>query len=150
MVLLMYRHGLRVCELLDLKWNQINLRGASIHIIRHNNGTSVTHPLSEYEVRSLRVVRRQYPESSYVFNVRKKFPMSHSRFHKILLKAGQEAGLGIPLHPFMLRHSTGYKLAGDGHDICKIQNYLGHKYIQHTKKYTEIRKPCFKDFWSDI
>jgi len=31
----------------------------------------------------------------------------------------------------MLRHATGYKLANDGHDTRAIQQYLGHKNIQH-------------------
>ena len=44
----------------------------------------------------------------------------------------------FPLHPHMLRHACGYKLANDGHDTRALQQYLGHKNIQHTVRYTEL------------
>jgi NADP-dependent 3-hydroxy acid dehydrogenase YdfG len=39
--------------------------------------------------------------------------------------------------------------AGDGHDTRSIQDYLGHKNIQHTVRYTELSPMRFKDFWRD-
>ena len=68
---------------------------------------------------------------------------------KILARAGQEAEFDLAVHPHMLRHSTGYKLASDGHDTRAIQHYLGHKNIQHTVRYTELAAGRFKDFWKD-
>ena len=38
----------------------------------------------------------------------------------------------------MLRHSTGYKLANDGHDTRTIQDYLGHRSIASTVRYTAL------------
>ncbi len=55
----------------------------------------------------------------------------------------------FPVHPHMLRHATGYKLANDGHDTRAIQQYLGHKNIQHTVRYTELSPARFRDFWTD-
>jgi site-specific recombinase XerD len=49
----------------------------------------------------------------------------------------------------LLRHSTGYKLANDGHDTRSIQQYLGHKNITHTVRYTELSPERFKKFWKD-
>jgi type 1 fimbriae regulatory protein FimB/type 1 fimbriae regulatory protein FimE len=49
----------------------------------------------------------------------------------------------------MLRHSAGYKLAGDGHDTLSIQDYLGHKDIRHTVRYTALSPKPFRDFWRD-
>ncbi len=49
----------------------------------------------------------------------------------------------------MLRHAAGYKLAADGHDTRSIQDYLGHKNIQHTVRYSELSPTRFKDFWRD-
>ena len=68
---------------------------------------------------------------------------------KIVSRAGDKAKLGMPIHPHMLRHSTGFKLANDGHDTRAIQLYLGHKNIQHTVRYTELAVGRFKDFWQD-
>ena len=72
--------------------------------------------------------------------------MIDSTFRKMLARAGEEAKLGLPIHPHML---TGFKLANDGRDTRSIQHYLGHKNIQHTVRYTEIAANRFKDFWPD-
>ncbi|WP_420912605.1 tyrosine-type recombinase/integrase [Chromobacterium sphagni] len=50
---------------------------------------------------------------------------------KIVSRAGREGGLTFPVHPHMLRHATGFKLANDGQDTRATQNYLGHRAIQH-------------------
>ena len=63
--------------------------------------------------------------------------------------ARQKAGFPFQVHAHMLRHAAGYKLAGDGHDTRSIQDYLGHKNIQHTVRYTELSPTKFKDFWRD-
>ena len=75
--------------------------------------------------------------------------MTASNVQKMLSRAGEAAKLGFPVHPHMLRHATGYKLANDGHDTRSIQHYLGHRNIQHTVRYTELAPTRFKDFWKD-
>ena len=50
----------------------------------------------------------------------------------MLQRAAKAAGLTIKVHPHMLRHACGYKLANDGRDTRSLQAYLGHKNIQHT------------------
>ncbi len=79
----------------------------------------------------------------------RKAPMTDSAFRKILYRTGEEAKLGLPVHPHMLRHSCGFKLANDGQDTRSIQYYLGHKNIQNTMPYTQISPNRFKDFWKD-
>jgi integrase len=51
MVLLAYRHGLRAAEVVDLRWEQIDFKAASLHVRRAKNGTPATHPLSGREMR---------------------------------------------------------------------------------------------------
>jgi len=53
------------------------------------------------------------------------------------------------VHPHMLRHACGFKLANDGVDTRALQHYLGHKSIQHTVRYTELSPDRFKNFWRD-
>jgi integrase len=55
----------------------------------------------------------------------------------------------FPIHPHMLRHSTGFKLANQGVDTRSLQHYLGHKNIQHTVRYSELSPERFRDFWKD-
>jgi site-specific recombinase XerD len=51
------------------------------------------------------------------------------------------------VHAHMLRHGCGYALANAGHDTRAIQDWLGHRSIQHTVRYTELSPTRFKDFW---
>ena len=61
--------------------------------------------------------------------------------------SGRPPRCHFPIHPHMLRHACGFKLANDGHDTRALQHYLGHKNIQHTVRYTELAPDRFKDFW---
>jgi len=67
----------------------------------------------------------------------------------MMARAGQEAEIGFPVDPHMLRHAWGYKLANDGHDTRAIQHYMGHRNNQHTVRYTEFAQHRFNGFWKD-
>jgi integrase len=149
MILVAYRHGLRLSELVSLRWSQVDLQQGQLHVARRKNGLSTTHPLFGPEIRALRKMQRDYPSTSYVFITERQGPMTVSTFQKLLRRAGEKAQLGMTIHPHMLRHSTGFKLANEGRDTRSIQHYLGHKNIQHTVRYTDLSSDRFKDFWPD-
>jgi type 1 fimbriae regulatory protein FimB len=149
MILLAYRHGLRVSELTGLRREQVDLRQGLLHVHRRKNGLPSTHPLRGPELRALRKVFRDYPETAYVFLSERRAPMTAATFRKLIARAGDAAGLGMPIHPHMLRHSTGFKLANDGQDTRAIQHYLGHRNIQYTTIYTQLAPNRFNDFWKD-
>jgi type 1 fimbriae regulatory protein FimB/type 1 fimbriae regulatory protein FimE len=75
--------------------------------------------------------------------------MTSSNVRKLIARCGVSAGLPFSVHPHMLRHATGFKLANDGPDTRAIQLYLGHKNIQHTVRYTELATSRFRNFWRD-
>jgi type 1 fimbriae regulatory protein FimE len=149
MVLIAFRHALRVSELVSLKWDQVQFKEGLLHVRRLKNGTPSTHPLSGPELRALRRLQRDYPTSPYVFSGERQGPLTPSSFRKIVARAGTVAGIGFPVHPHQLRHATGFKLANQGVDTRSIQNYMGHRNITHTVRYTELSPDRFKDFWQD-
>ncbi len=149
LILLAYRHGLRVSELVALRWDQVDLTQGLVHISRRKNGVPSVHPLRGPELRALRRLERDYPETPYLFVSERKAPLTADTVRKIVARAGQHAGIEFPIHPHMLRHATGYKLANDGQDTRAIQHYLGHRNIQHTTRYTELAADRFKSFWQD-
>ena len=149
MLLITYRHALRVSELVSLRWDQIDLPQGLLHVRRVKNGNPATHPIRGQELRALRRVQRDYRECPYVFTTERHSPLTESTVRKIVARAGVAAGIGFPVHPHMLRHGCGYKLANDGVDTRAIQCYLGHRNITHTTRYTELSPERFKEFWQD-
>lgn len=149
LILLTYRHAGRVSEVVAWRRDQVDLEQGTIHINRLKNGNPSVHPLRGPEIRALRRLFREYPDSQYVFCTERKGPLTAATARKVIARAGALAGLGFPVHPHMLRHATGYYLAGKGQDTRAIQAYMGHKNIQHTVRYTELSPTRFKDFWKD-
>ena len=149
MILLAFRHGLRVSELIALRWDMVDLDAGLVHVTRFKHGVPSSHPLRGVEIRALRRVKRKAPQSPYVFVTERESPMTDSNFRNILARAGKAAGVPFPVHPHMLRHATGFKLANDAQDTRAIQHYLGHKNMQHTVRYTELNANRFVTFWKD-
>lgn len=149
MILLMYRHALRVSEACSLQWTAFDLKQGTFFVKRLKKGLDSVHPLRGPELRALRQLKREYPNSRYVFMSELGAPFTDRNMRLILARAGKLAKLQISVHPHMLRHSTGYKLANDGHDTRSIQQYMGHKNIQHTVRYTQLNARRFDGFWRD-
>lgn len=149
MMLVAYRHGLRASEIVDLRWEQIDFNSATMHVSRVKNGKPSTHPIRGDELRALRQLLREAPKSPFVFMSERGGPFTTDSFNWIVKRAGQKADFPFQVHSHMLRHATGYKLASDGHDTRSIQDYLGHKNIQHTVRYTELSPTRFKEFWRE-
>ncbi len=142
-------HGLRVSELVALRWDQVDLEQGMLHVRRRKNGIPSTHPLRGPELRALRKLERNKAAAPYVFVSERKGPMTTAAFRRVVARAGVAAEIALPVHPRMLRHATGFKLANDGQDTRAIQHYLGHRNIQHTVAYTQLAADRFNQFWED-
>ena len=139
MILVAYRHGLRVAELVALRWDAIDFGHGRLHVSRVKGSAESVHPLSGRELRALRRHKReQEPPSPFIFTSERGAPFTPAGFRKMIARLGVAADLDFPVHPHMLRHACGYKLANDGHDT-----------LQHTVRYTELAPMRFKNFWHD-
>jgi integrase len=145
-ILIAYRHGLRASELVALQWSQIDLRQGRLHVNRAKGGIESVHPLHGPELRALRPLQGASP---YVFVTEAGTPVTTAWFLRMVQRTGEAAGLPFPVHPHMLRHATGYKLANDGADTRSLAHYLGHRNLQSTARYTALAPDRFKGFWRD-
>lgn len=87
--------------------------------------------------------------SPYMFLTERGTPVSTAGFRKTLTRIAHASSIPFAVHPHMLRHACGFKLANDGQDTRVIQQYLGHRNIQNTVRYTELSSARFNSLWHD-
>jgi type 1 fimbriae regulatory protein FimB len=148
MVLLAYRHGLRVSELVGIRISDLDLVNRLIYVQRCKGSLSTTQPLQDDEVEAIRAWqdRRGEIDSPYLL-LGERGPLTRQAVNYLFGEIGKRAGLAIHVYPHMLRHSTGYALANKGCDTRLIQDYLGHRNISHTVKYTRTSAARFHGLW---
>lgn len=151
LLLLMFRHGLRVSEACGLKLDQVDTESRVLHVARLKGGLSTTHPLRSDELRVIKTWlterARMKPDGKVFFISEQRTPLHRSTVNLAMKKYGELAALPLAVHPHMLRHACGYALADQGADTRLIQDYLGHRNIQHTVRYTATNPARFERLW---
>ena len=164
LILLMFRHGLRVTEACAMRVDQVDLDSKILQVQRLKGGLSTTQPLRTEEIRLLkgwmaereRWLRQWRKKESgtglaldrhALFLSARGTVLSRKTFWALLRRYGELAGLALPPHPHMLRHACGFALADQGADTRLIQDYLGHRNIQHTVRYTATNPVRFEKLW---
>jgi type 1 fimbriae regulatory protein FimB len=150
-LLLIFRHGLRVSEACRLKLDQVDTESRVLHVTRLKRGLSTTRPLRGDELRPiaawLKERARMKPIGKTFFVSEQRKPLHRSTVNLLLQKYSDAASLPLRAHPHMLRHACGFALADRGMDTRLIQDYLGHRNIQHTVKYTATNPARFEKLW---
>jgi len=164
LILLMFRHGLRVTEACAMRMDQVDLESKILQVQRLKGGLSTTQPLRTEEIRLLKSWMaererwlRQWrkkgggtgaaQDRQALFLSARGTALSRKTFWALLRRYGALAGLALPPHPHMLRHACGFALADQGADTRLIQDYLGHRNIQHTVRYTATNPVRFEKLW---
>lgn len=144
MIYMAARHGLRRTELVNLRWHQIDIKGATLQVERLKRGSPAVHPLDTHELRQLGKIRKEQGAGwEFVFISERGAPMTGDGFDKMLRRAAAAIGMD-GVHAHLLRHAAGYRLVNEGRDTRSIQGYLGHRAIRHTVAYTELDKNRFR------
>ncbi|WEF28957.1 type 1 fimbria switch DNA invertase FimE [Klebsiella aerogenes] len=153
LILLAFRHGMRISELLDLHYRDLDLNEGRINVRRLKNGFSTVHPLRFDEREAIerwtqqRASWKAAAKTDALFISRRGTPLSRQQAYRIIRSAGEDAGTVTHTHPHMLRHACGYELAERGADTRLIQDYLGHRNIRHTVRYTASNAARFAGIW---
>lgn len=142
-ILMMYKHGLRVSELVGLRWDAIDFQTGQIHINRKKNGNESNQKLSGDEITLLKKLRKQV-DGAFLFVSERGATLQRFAVNQMLATASKKVAFGFKVHPHMLRHAAGYGMAKAKVPTRTIQDYLGHKNIQHTVVYTRLDPDAFK------
>jgi type 1 fimbriae regulatory protein FimB len=150
LLLLMFRHGLRVSEACGMKLSQVDVESRVLHVQRLKKGLSTTQPLRADELRAIKAymaVRGKQRSNEAFFLSERGAALSRKTAWYMIQRCGERAGLPLASHPHMLRHACGFALADQGADTRLIQDYLGHRNIQHTVRYTASNAARFEKLW---
>lgn len=147
MLLLAYRHGLRVSELVSLTRRDVSLAEARIWCARKKNGLSTSQPMAGDELRAVRAYLNKREDAlPWLFVSSQGGQMTRQNINYLISEAGKRAGLGH-VNPHMLRHSCGHALADKGTDTRLMQDWLGHRDIRHTAWYSRTSAKRFEGIW---
>lgn len=149
MILLAYRHGLRASELVALRVADVDLHARTIYCRRQKGSKSSVHPMKRDEIDAIeRVLRdRTVRGTDYVFASERGARLARNGFWRVMSETGKRAGLAMNVYTHQLRHACGYYLANKGCDLRLIQEYLGHRQVQNTVRYTTLDARRFEGLW---
>ncbi|WP_273830927.1 tyrosine-type DNA invertase [Serratia bockelmannii] len=152
LIYMSFIHGFRVSEVCAVRLSDIDMREGSLYIRRMKNGFSTRHPLLGNEMKAIRAwlkVRKAHTgaASDWLFLSRQGGPLTRQRIHQLICGLGEQANISVVSHPHMLRHACGFALADRGIDTRLIQDYLGHRNIRHTVRYTASNEERFRGVW---
>ena len=150
MLELLYSCGLRVSELINLSYHNINLKEEFIRIHGKGNkervlpmGEMAIDYLMKYETNARPILLKNGQSDSYFLSNRGS-AMSRQNFFYIIKAYANQVGIDKPLSPHSLRHAFATHLVQKGADLRSVQLMLGHSDISSTQLYTHIQNAQLK------
>ena len=151
LMLLLFRHGLRVSEAIDIRLNELDFSGSYLNVRRLKGSRSGLQPMEGDEVRAIKAwmhVRELHKMAgSDLLFLSEQGTFTRQAVNYIVKTVAKKAGFSFPVNPHMLRHTTGYVLANKHTDTRTIQELLGHKKIQNTERYTAGNPERLRGIW---
>ena len=136
---LLYSCGLRISELINLKWEHIDRSRMIINIILAKGNKDRQVMLSENLIPLLEKYYREYHSVGYVLNGQGDLAQySKKSVAEVLKQLATKAGISKRIYPHLIRHCTGTHLVENGTDINLIQKIFGHNSARTTALYTHI------------
>jgi integrase len=136
---LAFNHGLRVSELVDLRWSDVRWQERKLMVRRLKGSASGEHPLTEQDKRFLGPLRGKAQRPSD-----RVFAISAAGFRKMLARLDLPADLAaLAVHPHMLRHACGYDMVGRA-DLQARAAFMGHKRLENTIRYSQLDPDQFE------
>ena len=152
-LLLAYRHALRVTEICQLKLSDVNLELAEVYVHRLKGSLASPHPMFNGETAAIKAwlakrAEMNPPETcDTLFISERRRPLVRRTIWVMIREAARAGGLEhLQVHPHMLRHSTGYRLVNEGVDTRSLQGFMGHASINSTVRYTALDSRRFRGF----
>ncbi|MFM8342345.1 MAG: site-specific tyrosine recombinase XerD [Methylomonas sp.] len=156
MLELLYATGLRVSELVELNFQQVNFRQGCLRVVGKGEKERLV-PVGEEAMDWLeRYLNQARPmilgarQSDYLFVTNRGSSMTRQAFWHIIKRYANQAGIDKHLSPHTLRHAFATHLLNHGADLRVVQLLLGHSDLSTTQIYTHIAQQRLKELHSQF
>ncbi len=147
LILMMFRHALRVSEATDIRLADLDLKGSRLWVRRLKGSLDSHQPIEGDELRAIkRYLRDRDGKRPWLFLNERGTQMTRQAVSYLIKEAARSIGMEW-IHAHTLRHPTGFYLGNKGYDTRLIADYLGHKDIRHTMIYTRVASHRFEGLW---
>jgi site-specific recombinase XerD len=142
MIKLILASGLRLAEMSNLKWKEVNLLIGQIKVVDGKGGKDrilwidedTTRMLQDWKIRQF----KEWGKSEYVFTTRTLKQLDGKAVRKMIATYTQKAGIDKDITTHNLRHSFATDMLRETKNLRIVQKALGHSYISTTQIYTHI------------
>ena len=147
----MYSSGLRISELINLEFKNIDLNDSIIRVMGKGSKERIV-PISDLAIKYLKIYVKDYraglvkkETNNYVYLNNHGKKMTRQGVFKMIKKLTSEKGINKDVSPHTLRHSIATHMLENGADLRIIQEFLGHENIGTTQIYTHLTNEKLKN-----
>lgn len=147
---LLYATGLRISELVNLEFKNIDLNDCIVRIMGKGSKERIV-PINDTAIKYLKIYVKDYrhclvknEQNNYVYLNNHGKKMTRQGVFKMLKKRALESNIKKDVSPHTLRHSIATHMLENGADLRIIQEFLGHESISTTQIYTHLSNQKLK------
>lgn len=155
MLEVLYATGLRVSELVSLRYTQVNLNQGVVRVVGKGNRERLV-PLGAEALDWMRRFNEQGRaqilgplQTEHLFPTRRGSGMTRQSFWHLIKRYARLAGIRKPLSPHTLRHAFATHLINHGADLRVVQMLLGHSDLSTTQIYTHVARERLKSLHAE-
>ena len=135
---LLYSCSLRVSEVINLKWKNIDRSRMVLYILDAKGGKNRQVPLNNILIKLMEEYYREYKTQSFIFKGQFSEQYSSRSVLQVVKQLALKAGIDKRAYTHLIRHCSASHMVENGIDINLIQKILGHQNIKTTLLYTHI------------